>query len=59
MPIRLSYHPGPVGGTIFSTKGRPGVLLGEFQVHPLGYFGPGQVRVTEDHLTISPPQRTF
>ena len=45
-PIRLSYHPGLVEGSIFS---RPGVLL----TVPSEIFFQGQVKATEDHLTTA------
>ena len=45
-PIRLSYHPGLVEGSIFY---RPGVLL----TGPSEIFGEGQVKATESHLTMA------
>ena len=50
---------GHCDGQYSVAKGRPEVLLGELQAFRAGYFGPGKVRVTEDHLTISLPRRTF
>ena len=45
-PIRLSYLPGLVEGSIFS---RPGVLL----TVPSEIFGEGQVKAIQDHLTTA------
>ena len=45
-PIRLSYHPGLVEGSIFSS---PGVLL----TVPSEIVGEGQVKATGDHLTTA------
>ena len=46
LPIRLSYHPGLVEGSIFS---RPGVL----PTVPSEIFGEGRVKATESHLTTA------